>query len=678
MGLLTFLAVSPGAAAPWTPIGAEFRANDHTFGHQFNPAVASDSEGRLLVVWLDQARNGVFAQRYDAAGQPAAREFRVDDDLDAPFFPINFPVSPLPPYFGPRVASGPDGGFLVVWPTHQGVRARLYDAAGASRTGSFPVSSEGMSDLDVAGRPGGGYVVVWTDVEGPNAVIFYRFFDARGVAVGGTFQVNQAPSDLGTVRWPRVAVDGAGGFVVTWERGREAFTGGSLQSESDIWARRFNASGQPLAGEVRVNAGADDDQYGAAPIVHADGGFSVVWNNAVEIGNGFDVQAVAQRFDAAGARLGSPVRLAAQGGDFAPPVVAAGPDGNPVVLWGALGPRDPGLAVVGRAFDDRWRPLGGVFQVNTYTEFDQTNPALAVDGQGRFVAVWVSGELPVPQTPPPAEWGGQDGSSYGVYGQRFKLSTCAAGASTLCLNGGRFQVEVAWTDPRTGNSGVGHAVPRTGDTGLFWFFQESNVELIVKVLDGRLINGHFWVFYGSLTDVEFVLTVIDTVTEARETYHNPPYHMASWADTSAFEDEAVTAAVAALQTEPIASGTLEEGPAAGVGEATLLRLAGGRFHVEVAWTDPRTGNSGLGRAVSLSGDTGAFWFFQESNLEVVVKVLDGQLINGAFWVFYGSLSDVEYTVTVTDTVTQKFKRYRNPPFTLASRADTAAFPVPAP
>jgi hypothetical protein len=81
----------------------------------------------------------------------------------------------------------------------------------------------------------------------------------------------------------------------------------------------------------------------------------------------------------------------------------------------------------------------------------------------------------------------------------------------------------------------------------------------------------------------------------------------------------------------------------------------------------------VGRAVPLTGDTGAFWFFSESNLELVIKVLDGRPVNGAFWVFYASLSDVEYVLTVTDTVTGKFRRYRNPPFTLASRADTNAF-----
>jgi hypothetical protein len=57
----------------------------------------------------------------------------------------------------------------------------------------------------------------------------------------------------------------------------------------------------------------------------------------------------------------------------------------------------------------------------------------------------------------------------------------------------------------------------------------------------------------------------------------------------------------------------------------------------------------------------------------VVKAVDGRPANGYFWVFYGALSDVEYTITVTDTVTGAAKTYTNPPGRLASVADVAAF-----
>ena len=58
--------------------------------------------------------------------------------------------------------------------------------------------------------------------------------------------------------------------------------------------------------------------------------------------------------------------------------------------------------------------------------------------------------------------------------------------------------------------GVGHASPITDDTGSFWFFDAANLELVVKVLDGGGFNGDFWVFYGALSNLEYIITVTDT------------------------------------------------------------------------------------------------------------------------------------------------------------------------
>jgi hypothetical protein len=106
-------------------------------------------------------------------------------------------------------------------------------------------------------------------------------------------------------------------------------------------------------------------------------------------------------------------------------------------------------------------------------------------------------------------------------------------ATSLCLLSTRFTVAVAWatTDGRTGS---GQAVAFTDDTGYFWFFDPANVELVVKVLDGRAINGHFWVFYGALSNVRYTITVNDTSDGRYRTYDNPQSNLASFADTSAF------------------------------------------------------------------------------------------------------------------------------------------------
>jgi outer membrane protein assembly factor BamB len=99
-------------------------------------------------------------------------------------------------------------------------------------------------------------------------------------------------------------------------------------------------------------------------------------------------------------------------------------------------------------------------------------------------------------------------------------SVCTAGATVLCLQGGRFQVRAAW-QTADGSTGDGRAVSLTPDTGYFWFFNQANVEMIVKALDGCGLGSHFWVFAGGLTDVHVVLTVTDTANGAVRIYQSP-------------------------------------------------------------------------------------------------------------------------------------------------------------
>ena len=60
----------------------------------------------------------------------------------------------------------------------------------------------------------------------------------------------------------------------------------------------------------------------------------------------------------------------------------------------------------------------------------------------------------------------------------------------------------------------------TSDSGYFWFFDENNVEMVIKVLDGCGLNERYWVYAAGLTDVGVVLTVDDTETGQVNVYTN--------------------------------------------------------------------------------------------------------------------------------------------------------------
>jgi Leucine-rich repeat (LRR) protein len=239
------------------------------------------------------------------------------------------------------------------------------------------------------------------------------------------------------------------------------------------------------------------------------------------------------------------------------------------------------------------------------------------------------------------------------------LAGCFPGGTRLCLANGRFKVEAAWST-FDGRSGAGQAVALTGDTGYFWFFSASNVEAVVKVLDACTFNQRFWVFAGGLTDVQVDLTVTDTASGAVRTWRNPQ----GTAFQPIQETDAFATCGTAASTAPVdktsddlarilaKTGTCVAGP-------TSLCLSGGRFQVDVTWKT-QDGNTGAGQAVPLTADTGYFWFFGASNVEMVLKVLNACTFNQKFWVYAGGLTNVETTITVTDTMTGAFKVYMNP------------------
>ncbi|HVS63547.1 MAG TPA: hypothetical protein VMT85_08595 [Thermoanaerobaculia bacterium] len=101
-------------------------------------------------------------------------------------------------------------------------------------------------------------------------------------------------------------------------------------------------------------------------------------------------------------------------------------------------------------------------------------------------------------------------------------------------------------------------------------------------------------------------------------------------------------------------------PSQCVKSSTTLCLNDDRFQVRVDWRDFE-GNTGLGTAVPGASNTSAnLWFFQPDNWELLVKVLDACPVNNRYWVFFAATTNVQFTVTVTDTQTQAVKTYFNP------------------
>ncbi len=285
----------------------------------------------------------------------------------------------------------------------------------------------------------------------------------------------------------------------------------------------------------------------------------------------------------------------------------------------------------------------------------------------------------------------------GIFLQQWDLvQACIPSATTLCLGAGRFQVKATHVTSAGVGAATGYML--SNDTGYFTFFDAANVELLVKVLDGCGLGGKYWVFAGGLTNVRTIVTVTDMTTGEIVVIDNPantpfkPYQ-----NTAAFAcGTAGTASAEALpetqeEREAFEVGDLEAlfghadagaaAPASSpcAADATHLCLNGGRFEVSTVWLT-QDGATGAGRAVPLPPpgggppDTGYFWFFADSNVETIVKVLAGCSLNDRYWVFAGGLTNIKVTTTVRDASTGAVKTYVNPQGkAFQPLQDTAAF-----
>jgi hypothetical protein len=109
--------------------------------------------------------------------------------------------------------------------------------------------------------------------------------------------------------------------------------------------------------------------------------------------------------------------------------------------------------------------------------------------------------------------------AYHLFGTATSSFNCAPDDQTACLSDGRFKVTATF-DAGSSGSGNAHLITLASDTAYLWFFAATNVEAVLKVLDGCSLNNHYWVFAGGLTNVEVAITVTDTSNGTKKVYSN--------------------------------------------------------------------------------------------------------------------------------------------------------------
>ena len=271
------------------------------------------------------------------------------------------------------------------------------------------------------------------------------------------------------------------------------------------------------------------------------------------------------------------------------------------------------------------------------------------------------------------------------------VTDCAESDTAACLDRGRFEVKATYST----NGGDGQAKERAamlGGTGaMFYFFDPGNPELLVKVVNGCWLNDHYWVFGSAATDLPYTIRIADLTASGEDPGRWSTYHVQGGvierrradgesrilagtviADTYAFACASDAAAV-----EPGGgSGSGSDGAAgrlAAAGSAVAVTPAGAtggaatdygclggrwsacldtaaRFRVSTSYRtldDPDVKFARIRDAV-LGDNASLFYFFEFDNPELLIKVLNGCVINDHYWVFGSAATDLDYSVYVED------------------------------
>ncbi len=283
-----------------TPQGPAFQVNASTTDQACCPSIASNAAGDFVVAWRsyqDGSVAGVFARRFDNTGNPASDEVQVNTYTTAS-------------QLWSRAGIDSAGNFVVVWTSlpgqdgsGYGVFGQRFDGAATKVGSEFQVNTYTTFNQqypDVAMDPAGDFVVVWMsphDTPGDTgAGIFAQRYDSAGSPQGNEFRVNQYTTGGQII--PKVAMDGAGNFVVTWS------SYGQTGQYFDILARRYDSTGNPLADEFPVNTATSGNQSASDVAVDPTGAFTISWDSNSP---GFGI--LARRYDASGAPLGGEFQL---------------------------------------------------------------------------------------------------------------------------------------------------------------------------------------------------------------------------------------------------------------------------------------------------------------------------------------------------------------------------------
>ncbi len=197
---------------------------------------------------------------------------------------------------------------------------------------------------------------------------------AASYTLGYEFQLNTYTSQTQTA--PYVSSNGDG-YVVIWQ----STQGGSAYN---VIGQKIDAAGNAQGGEFQINTATG--VYSASSASASNGqDYLVTWQG----GDNNDYGICAQVVDASGSLQGSEFGVNTYTTAAQADVAVASNGQNYLVTWDSYGQDGSQHGIYGQLVNSSGTPQGTEFQVNTYTDLYQRDPAVASNGQNYLVA-WAS------------------------------------------------------------------------------------------------------------------------------------------------------------------------------------------------------------------------------------------------------------------------------------------------
>lgn len=251
------------------PIGSEFRVNTTTINDQASPRVAMDAAGDAVVVWnsflQDGSGEGIYGQRFDAAGVPQGSEFLVNTYTSGN-------------QWTPQIAMDSAGDFVVAWTgqgavadqtgSDQGIYAQQFNSQGVAQGGEIHVAGSLAITPTVAMNSAGNFAIGWS---APNSAgEFAQRYNANGTPLGSKMTLSNVAGI------PAIAMDSNGDLIAV---SRIAIP----TSGYSLVAQRFDTTGAATGSPISIQSTTTTVQASPSVATDVNGNFVVAWQNGANI-----------------------------------------------------------------------------------------------------------------------------------------------------------------------------------------------------------------------------------------------------------------------------------------------------------------------------------------------------------------------------------------------------------